>query len=126
VLLDSAQSTCHIILSRGDAEITAIYTSAESVKNTIKKIPASFGLSCNGKTRTIAFAVPKVTGFSKVPVTIRLFDVRGQLLGVVIDRAMSPGYHAANIGTQMKIAAAMVICRMESPGYRSVAKMLAK
>ena len=97
-----------------------------SANNALKKIPTSFGLSCNGKKGTIAFAIPQVAGFSSIPVSIRLFDVKGQLLGVVIDGTVNPGYYTAKIGKQVKMATAMVICRMESIGYRSVAKIIVK
>ena len=125
LLLDSTQSTCRIILSNGNAEITAHDICPLSVNNGIQKIPTSFELSCNGKTGTITFAIPKVTGFSNIPVSIRLFDVQGHLLSMVIDRTMSPGYYTTNIGMRGKITAGLVICRMESLGYRSVAKIIA-
>ena len=124
--LEVIKDILDVLKKNGNVKITAFYTVSVSVRNRIKQIPTSFGMSCNGKAGTITFAVPKVTGYSIVPVNIRLFDVRGQLLGTVVDKTVSPGYYTAPIGMRVKTATAMVICRMESIGYRSVVKLITR
>jgi uncharacterized repeat protein (TIGR02543 family) len=126
LLLDSTQSTCRVILFSGNAAITAFYSYAIPVLNTIKKVPTSFGLSYNGKSKTITFAIPKIQGFSGIPVDIRIYDIKGQLLDCLIDKNMGPGYYTASISTQGKTAAGIMIGKMESLGYRSTVKIVSK
>jgi uncharacterized repeat protein (TIGR02543 family) len=121
VLLDSTKSTCGVILLSGNAGITAFYSSATPVLNTTNKNPTSFSL--NEKSGTLTFAIPELSGFSVIPVNIRIFDIQGHKLGCLIDKSMSPGYYSANLRMQGKMAAGIMICRMESVGYINTVKI---
>ncbi len=124
ILFDSTNTTCRIILTNGDAEITAFYTTLVAARTFAKKIPKSFGLNFNGKKGTITFAIPEIKGVSKIPVNIRIFDMRGRLNGVIVNGTFEPGYHTAKIGIRGRGAAEMKIWIMESLGYRKVTKII--
>jgi hypothetical protein len=84
----------------------------------------SFNLFCNSKTGNVSFAVPKRSGFSKVPVCIRLYDLQGKLLKTIIDKKVSPGFYTVATDMQGKRAKTFVILIMESTGYRNAVPVL--
>jgi hypothetical protein len=89
------------------------------------KIPTSFGLNYNDKIKKISFAIPSMQGHSNnIPVNIRIFDIKGRLLGTIIDKKLAPGNYTANMNLFTKMSNATLICRMETTGFLTSIKIV--
>ena len=74
----------------------SIVSSAETILN---EVPSAFELGSNypnpfNPQTTIQYAIPGQTG-GAVPVTLRIYNLQGQLVRTLVDEQKSPGrYHA--------------------------------
>jgi len=95
-------------------------------------IPTAFGLSQNfpnpfNPTTTISFDVPG-TGDTMVPTTLRIYDVRGRLVKVLVDRALPPGNHRVTWNGESeqgtKTGSGVFLYTFESGGSSAAKKMV--
>jgi len=83
-----------IILTSGNTTLAAIYSKSTSViGNQGHRIPTAFEISFNPGASSIHIGVPRVAGDLAVPVRVRLFSLRGELIVVLTNKVMQPGYY---------------------------------
>jgi len=95
-------------------------------------IPTAFGLSQNfpnpfNPMTTISFDVPG-TGETRVPATLRIYDVRGRLVRVLMNRPLAPGRHKVTWngenGQGEKVGSGIFLYTFESGGSTVSRKMV--
>ena len=125
ILLDSTAQATKIILTSGNTTLAAIYSKSTSViGNQGHRIPTAFEISFNPGASSIHIGVPRVAGDLAVPVRVRLFSLRGELIVVLTNKVMQPGYYDLKFAGIDKLANNWGICNMEANGFCKSVKVL--
>jgi uncharacterized repeat protein (TIGR02543 family) len=123
VLVDSTAQPAEVILTDGDATLTAIYEIPTVIVNRQRALPTAFDLSYIGSS-SIRIAVPRLDGYCSVPVKIRLYDPRGRLLSTLVDKEMQAGYHTVKLTSGNNALLTWGVCRMDAEKFSKTVKIL--
>lgn len=123
-LLDSTAQPAKLVLTSGNATLTAVYDVASRVLNRRNSLPTSFDFSYNAGLSSMRMAVPRITGYSSVLVRVRLFDAKGRLLSILVDREMQAGYYDLRLNEGNSAMPVLGICRMDAKGFSRTVKVM--
>jgi hypothetical protein len=91
--------------------------------NTVGIIPSTYNLGFN-KTR-IQYYIPDVN--KNVHVNIKLYNIQGKLIKILVDKAQSAGSHFVDLNSsEHKLAAGIYMCKMEVAGFQKTIKVVNK
>ena len=122
-LVDSTAQPAKLVLTSGDATLTAVYDVASAVLNRRNSLPTSFDFSYNARLSSIRIAVPRIAGYSSVLVRVGLFDAKGRLLSILVDREMQAGYYDLRLNEGKSAMPVWGICRMDAKGFSRTVKV---
>ena len=126
ILVDSTAQPAKVVLTSGNATLTAVYDKTTGILNQARSLPTAFDFSCNIGSSSIRIAVPRVAGYSSVTVSVRLYDLTGRLLSVLINKEMQAGYYNLKLAAGNNSRPTLGICRMETIGFSRAIKILPK
>jgi hypothetical protein len=124
VLVDSSAQPAKVVLTSGNATLTAVYDAASRVLNRRNSLPTSFDFYYNAGLSSIRIAVPRIAGYSSITVRVRLFDARGRLLSILVDREMQAGYYDLRLNVGNTVMPGWGICRMDAKGFSRTIKVM--
>ncbi|MBN1578110.1 MAG: InlB B-repeat-containing protein [Chitinispirillaceae bacterium] len=124
VLFDSTEQPAKVVLTEGNVTLTAIYELSTGILDRARSLPTAFDLSYSTGSSRIRIAVPRIAGYSGVPVRIRFYDARGRLLSVLVNKEMQAGYHTLTLGSRNNTMATWGICRMDANGFSKTVKVM--
>ncbi|MBN1308879.1 MAG: InlB B-repeat-containing protein, partial [Chitinispirillaceae bacterium] len=124
VLIDETAQPAKVLLTDGDATLTALYEIATGIENRERALPTAFDLSYNVGSSSIRIAVPRLAGNCNVPVRIRLYDARGRLLSILVNKEMQAGYYTLTLSSKNNVMPTWGICRMDAKKFSKTVKVL--
>ena len=124
VLVDSTAQPAKVVLTSGNATLTAVYDVPSGVLNRRNSLPTSFDFSYNAGLSSIRIAVPRIAGYSSVPVRVRLFDARGRFLSILVNKEMQAGYYDLRLNEGNSAMPVWGICRMDAKGFSRTVKAI--
>ena len=124
VLVDSTAQPAKVVLTSGNATLTAIYDVASGVLNRRNSLPTSFDFSYIAALSSIRIAVPLIAGYSSVPVRVSFFDARGRLLSILVNKEMQAGYYDLRLNEGNSAIPVWGICRMDAKGFSRTVKVI--
>jgi uncharacterized repeat protein (TIGR02543 family) len=126
-LVDSTAQPAKVVLTSGNATLTAVYDVASMALNRRNSLPTTFDVSYDARLSSIRIAVPRIAGYSSVAVRVRLFDARGRLLSNLVNKEMQAGYYDLRLNEGNNAMPVWSICRMDAKGFsRTVTVMCVK
>jgi len=124
VLVDSTAQTAKVVLTSGNATLTAVYDLATAVLDRRNSTPASFGISYSTGLSSIRIAVPRIAGYSSVLVRVRLFDAKGRLMSTLVNKELQAGYYDLRLNEGNNAMPVLGICRMDAKGFSNTVKVM--
>ncbi len=124
-LADSMDASTTITLKDGNVELEALFDAKVAALGPEHRIPAHYDIHYYGGT--LFYAIPSVNGSAPVPCRIVAYNLKGQLIGILVDESVYPGIYSKHLDKKNPIGIAsgksMHICRMKSNKYVKTIKI---
>jgi uncharacterized repeat protein (TIGR02543 family) len=120
-LIDSTRQIAKVIMTNDSAILTAVFSAFVDINNQDRPSPASFDFSSAAGFSNMKIAIPRTVGVSGIPIRICLYDIKGRLLMVLVDKNMQPGYYTLPIANDAVRTGC--ICRMTANNFTKAIKL---